>query len=93
VCPSSGGSRETRVCTTSECEKTLTGVGIAVIRAADRSRNISVAMSQEPCDVMITGTPGGIGAPHRPPVFMQPRDVFEVEIKGMGVVSNPSQDA
>jgi acylpyruvate hydrolase len=50
---------------------------------------ISVAMSLEPGDVIITGTPGGVGAARKPPVFMQPGDVFEVEIEGMGVLSNP----
>jgi acylpyruvate hydrolase len=42
----------------------------------------------EPGDVIITGTPGGVGAARKPPVFMQPGDVFEVEIEGMGVLSN-----
>ena len=50
---------------------------------------ISVAISLEPGDVIITGTPGGIGAARKPPVFMQPGDVFEVEIEGIGVLSNP----
>jgi acylpyruvate hydrolase len=53
---------------------------------------ISVAMSLEPGDVIITGTPGGVGAARKPPVFMQPGDVFEVEIEGLGVLSNPVQD-
>src|SRR6202162_3692966 len=53
---------------------------------------ISVAMSLEPGDVIITGTPGGVGAARKPPVFMQPGDIFEVEIEGMGVLSNPVQD-
>jgi acylpyruvate hydrolase len=52
---------------------------------------ISVAISLEPGDVIITGTPGGVGAARKPPVFMQPDDVFEVEIEGMGVLSNPIQ--
>jgi acylpyruvate hydrolase len=53
---------------------------------------ISVAMSLEPGDVIITGTPGGVGAARKPPVFMRAGDVFEVEIEGMGVLSNPIQD-
>ena len=53
---------------------------------------ISVAMSLEPGDVIITGTPGGVGAARKPPVYMQPGDVFEVEIEGIGVLSNTVQD-
>ena len=53
---------------------------------------ISAVMSLEPGDVIATGTPGGIGATRKPPVYMRPGDVFEVEIEGMGVLSNPVQD-
>jgi 2-keto-4-pentenoate hydratase/2-oxohepta-3-ene-1,7-dioic acid hydratase in catechol pathway len=53
---------------------------------------ISVAMSLQPGDVIITGTPGGVGAARKPPVFMRPGDVFEVEIEGFGVLSNVVQD-
>jgi acylpyruvate hydrolase len=52
---------------------------------------ISVAMSLERGDVIITGTPGGVGAARKPPVYMQPGDVFEVEIEGLGVLTNPVQ--
>ena len=53
---------------------------------------ISVAMSLERGDVIITGTPGGVGAARKPPVFMQPGDIFDVEIEGLGVLTNPVQD-
>ena len=53
---------------------------------------ISVAMSLERGDVIITGTPGGVGAARKPPVFMQPGDIFEVEIEGLGVLTNPVRD-
>jgi hypothetical protein len=36
--------------------------------------------------------PGGVGAARKPPVFMRQGDVFEVEIEGIGVLSNPVQD-
>ena len=52
---------------------------------------ISVAITLEPGDVIITGTPGGVGAARKPPVYMQPGDVFEVEIERMGVLSNAVQ--
>ena len=53
---------------------------------------ISVAMSLERGDVIITGTPGGVGAARKPPVYMRPGDVFEVEIEGIGVLRNVVQD-
>jgi acylpyruvate hydrolase len=53
---------------------------------------ISVAMSLERGDVIITGTPGGVGAARKPPVYMQPGDIFETEIEGLGVLTNHVQD-
>jgi acylpyruvate hydrolase len=49
-------------------------------------------VSLEPGDVIVTGTPGGVGVARKPPVFMRPGDVFEVEIEGIGVLSNPILD-
>src|ERR1700722_8578895 len=53
---------------------------------------ISVAMSLERGDVIITGTPGGVGAARTPPVFMQPGDTFEVDIEGLGVLTNSVEE-
>ena len=53
---------------------------------------ISVAISLERGDVIITGTPGGVGAARKPPVFMGHGDVFEVEIDRLGVLTNSVQD-
>jgi len=53
---------------------------------------ISVAMSLERGDVIITGTPGGVGAARKPPVFMQPGDIFDVEIEGLGVLTNSVEE-
>ena len=65
---------------------------LLIFGVAELIELISVAMSLEPGDVIITGTPGGVGAARKPPVFMQPGDVFEVEIEGLGVLSNPVKD-
>ena len=43
----------------------------------------------EPGDVIVTGTPGGVGAKRTPPLWLKPGDIVEVEIGGIGVLSNP----
>ncbi len=43
----------------------------------------------EPGDVIVTGTPGGVGAGRKPPVWMRPGDTVEVEISGIGTLRNP----
>ena len=40
-------------------------------------------------DVIITGTPGGVGTARKPPLYMKAGDVVEVEIDGIGTLSNP----
>jgi 2-keto-4-pentenoate hydratase/2-oxohepta-3-ene-1,7-dioic acid hydratase in catechol pathway len=42
-----------------------------------------------PGDVIVTGTPGGVGLKRNPPLFMKPGDTVEVEISGIGVLRNP----
>ncbi len=42
-----------------------------------------------PGDVIVTGTPAGVGWSRKPPRFMKPGDVVEVEIEGIGVLRNP----
>ena len=41
-----------------------------------------------PGDVIVTGTPGGVGAARNPPVFMDEGDVIEVEISPIGTLRN-----
>jgi 2-keto-4-pentenoate hydratase/2-oxohepta-3-ene-1,7-dioic acid hydratase in catechol pathway len=49
-------------------------------------------MTLEPGDVVITGTPAGVGYARNPPVFMKPGDICEVEIEGIGILSNSIAD-
>ncbi len=42
-----------------------------------------------PGDVIDTGTPAGVGWSRKPPRFMKPGDVCEVEIEGIGILRNP----
>jgi 2-keto-4-pentenoate hydratase/2-oxohepta-3-ene-1,7-dioic acid hydratase in catechol pathway len=41
-----------------------------------------------PGDVIVTGTPGGVGAKRTPPLWMRPGDTVEVEISGIGTLRN-----
>lgn len=50
---------------------------------------ISTVMPLQPGDVIVTGTPGGVGAKRTPPVFMKDGDVVEVAIEGIGTLRNP----
>ena len=50
---------------------------------------LSQLITLEPGDVIFTGTPPGVGMARKPPVFLQPGDVVEVEIDGLGVLKNP----
>jgi 2-keto-4-pentenoate hydratase/2-oxohepta-3-ene-1,7-dioic acid hydratase in catechol pathway len=42
----------------------------------------------EPGDVIITGTTGGVGAYRKPPLWLKPGDVVEVEVSGVGLLRN-----
>jgi 2-keto-4-pentenoate hydratase/2-oxohepta-3-ene-1,7-dioic acid hydratase in catechol pathway len=49
----------------------------------------SIWTQLEPGDVIVTGTPGGVGAGRKPPLWMKPGDTIEVEITGIGTLRNP----
>jgi len=42
-----------------------------------------------PGDVIVSGTPGGVGARRNPPLWMKDGDICEVEVSGIGTLSNP----
>ena len=50
---------------------------------------ISTGMRLEPGDVILTGTPEGVGFARKPPEFLQVGDVMEAEIEKIGVLRNP----
>ena len=41
-----------------------------------------------PGDVIATGTPGGVGFARKPPVWLQPGDIIEITIEGIGTIRN-----
>jgi 2-keto-4-pentenoate hydratase/2-oxohepta-3-ene-1,7-dioic acid hydratase in catechol pathway len=50
---------------------------------------VSRVFTLEPGDLILTGTPPGVGWARDPKVSMKAGDVVEVEVEGIGVVSNP----
>ena len=49
----------------------------------------SAAFTLEPGDLILTGTPSGVGVYRDPPVAMQPGDRVEIEVERIGVLANP----
>ena len=59
----------------------------------DLIAKLSECMTLEVGDVIVTGTPAGVGYARKPPVYMKDGDVCEIEIEGIGILSNPVVDA
>ena len=53
---------------------------------------ISTVFPLQPGDVISTGTTGGVGKARKPPVFMRAGDQIEVELSGIGILSNLVED-
>lgn len=51
--------------------------------------HITQLVTLQPGDLIFTGTPPGVGVARKPPVFLKPGDVVEVEIEHLGVLRNP----
>ena len=53
---------------------------------------LTQGMTLEPGDVLVTGTPSGVGHARKPPIWIKQGDVIEIEIEGVGLLSNPIED-
>jgi acylpyruvate hydrolase len=54
---------------------------------------LTEGMTLEPGDIILTGTPSGVGHARKPdPVWMKAGDVCEIEVEGVGVLRNPIED-
>jgi 2-keto-4-pentenoate hydratase/2-oxohepta-3-ene-1,7-dioic acid hydratase in catechol pathway len=60
-----------------------------IFRVDELIEYVSAVCTLSPGDLLYTGTPPGVGFARKPPVFLQPGDVVEVEIEGLGVLRNP----
>ena len=53
---------------------------------------LSEAFTLEAGDIIVTGTPSGVGLARKPPLWMQAGDVCEVELESLGILRNPVAD-
>jgi acylpyruvate hydrolase len=53
---------------------------------------ITQGMTLEPGDIIVTGTPSGVGFARKPPVWMKPGDTCEIDIEQVGVLVSPIAD-
>jgi 2-keto-4-pentenoate hydratase/2-oxohepta-3-ene-1,7-dioic acid hydratase in catechol pathway len=60
-----------------------------IFGVADIVSFVSQAITLEPGDLIITGTPAGVGAFRDPKVWLQPGDEITIEIGGIGSITNP----
>ena len=59
-----------------------------IFRIPELLAYISASITLEPGDIIATGTPSGVGAFRKPPVFMKDGDIAEVEIEKLGTLRN-----
>jgi 2-keto-4-pentenoate hydratase/2-oxohepta-3-ene-1,7-dioic acid hydratase in catechol pathway len=64
------------------------GTADMIFTVAQAISFISSLMTLEPGDIIATGTPAGVGSAQSPPRFLVSGDVVEVEIEGIGTISN-----
>jgi 2-keto-4-pentenoate hydratase/2-oxohepta-3-ene-1,7-dioic acid hydratase in catechol pathway len=54
--------------------------------------DITQGMTLEPGDLVVTGTPSGVGHARKPPVWMKSGDTIEIDIERVGILRNPIED-
>ncbi|HEX5778103.1 MAG TPA: fumarylacetoacetate hydrolase family protein [Xanthobacteraceae bacterium] len=54
--------------------------------------DVTQGMTLEPGDLVVTGTPSGVGHARKPPVWMKNGDTIEIDIENVGILKNPIVD-
>ncbi|MBB3396176.1 fumarylacetoacetate hydrolase family protein [Rhizobium sp. BK060] len=65
------------------------GVDLLIFSIPELIAYISTFTELAVGDVIVTGTPGGVGDRREPPLYMQPGDTVEVEVSDIGILTNP----
>jgi 2-keto-4-pentenoate hydratase/2-oxohepta-3-ene-1,7-dioic acid hydratase in catechol pathway len=61
-------------------------------RVSEIVYHLSRVMTLEPCDIIATGTPAGVGFAMKPPKYLQHGDVVRIEIEGIGTLENTVEE-
>jgi 2-keto-4-pentenoate hydratase/2-oxohepta-3-ene-1,7-dioic acid hydratase in catechol pathway len=64
-----------------------------IFRIPELIEFLSRSITLEPGDIIATGTPPGVGFARKPPIFLKDGDLAEVEVEGLGVLSNRVKSA
>lgn len=64
-----------------------------IFRIPELIEFLSRSVTLEPGDIIATGTPPGVGFARKPPIFLKDGDIAEVEIEGLGALTNPVRRA
>jgi len=59
---------------------------------AETIADLTQGLTLEPGDLVVTGTPSGVGHARKPPLWMRAGDICEIEVEGIGVLRNPVAD-
>jgi 2-keto-4-pentenoate hydratase/2-oxohepta-3-ene-1,7-dioic acid hydratase in catechol pathway len=63
-----------------------------IFPVAETLVDLTQAMTLMPGDVVVTGTPSGVGHARKPPLWMKDGDTCEIDIEGVGILVNPVED-
>jgi acylpyruvate hydrolase len=63
-----------------------------IFPVAESIAYVTQGITLEPGDIIMTGTPSGVGLARKPPVWMKAGDICEIEIEAIGVLTNAIAD-
>ena len=89
--PKGGAGLSIVTCLNSEVVQSASTAQL-IFSVADLVHIISQAITLEAGDILVTGTPSGVGAVRTPPLFMKDGDVCTVTIEGLGTLENRIAD-
>jgi len=64
-----------------------------IVPVAETVALLTECLTLEPGDLLVMGTPAGVGHARKPPVWMKEGDTIEIEIEKIGLLRNPIKDA